>query len=824
MTITRIQAKTGVHGTGLSLPVNLDNTPQRYNTLIAAISSYNTSGVDASVSSIQQLGIDWGLLQKNQSTDKRYNVEIWMGIADSGGGPLSSLTINLNSTPTGGGVTAEVFEYSGVSSQLDYLNQTQPVAAMNLSSGVSSTPNTGGMTTKNNTNLWVAAAIMVGSSQNSSTLSQFTLYDGAISNGFSFAYLEGISPGVGAFNPGTNASSSGTWYGCDVSLLTSNLTFQTASIFGPGPGYNNVQIGQEINNVVVDNILTLKGHQNSYIDIYSTPGMGQGNAMLTVSQSIFAHNDIGTYGSLTTLSDPIKQKGGGAVAIGHGWEDTWDYPRIELPDAGFNTLYITAGSNYDYNYNPPKYLGPRISNIMLGSLFVGSSDSCSRQENMLKYSQDFSQTSVWGPYCGNTSNVTFNNQVDPNGTNTATKIVMPATLNCNSAGCWGFYQTSSPGLSAGKVYTASIWLKGAAGNEKVRLGFNDSNTIDVTLTSGWQRFIYTYTPTDTSRGFQFLGLTASSTFYCWGAQLEQETFAGLYTPTTNSTMIDRLTLKSGSGVTAILNSAGGLGTLDTSILFSDFINSATGSGGITFLDKVFATSTYPFKTQNNTLDDGSGNQTISRAITLGGGLLFASPVSSWSTGIEIAVNSGYQLQFQSGNSGWNFYNVQTASSVASIDGSGHMQVNGLLQIMAGNNIYANGTSGFNGNIGDGSATSGQSWGGVWANYLGYHTQYNRYFDQIDDLAYVKNYKVKKIVAEHPITHVKEEITAIDIPASFPFLVDKNGFMTVNDHFSYTMGCLKQSALKHDEHEADIANILTRVEAIENQLKQKQIAS
>ena len=159
---------------------------------------------------------------------------------------------------------------------------------------------------------------------------------------------------------------------------------------------------------------------------------------------------------------------------------------------------------------------------------------------------------------------------------------------------------------------------------------------------------------------------------------------------------------------------------------------------------------------------------------------------------------------------------------------GNLYANGSIQAMSGNSILANGPSNFNGNIGDGSPTSGQSWGAVWTNYLEYHTSYNSHFDWLqDDLSYAKSYKTTKVLREHPLTHEKKECGVIDMQASFPFLLDENGFMHVGDFFGYTMGCLKQSALKHDEHDAKLESILGEVEDLRTQvqaLKTSKIAS
>jgi hypothetical protein len=70
--------------------------------------------------------------------------------------------------------------------------------------------------------------------------------------------------------------------------------------------------------------------------------------LLYVDQSIFAENDIMTYGSLGTMSDPQKlatgRGGGGALTMGHGWtHPTNDMPMIYLADyPTFGTLWIKA--------------------------------------------------------------------------------------------------------------------------------------------------------------------------------------------------------------------------------------------------------------------------------------------------------------------------------------------------------------------------------------------------------------------------------------------------------------------------------------------------
>lgn len=123
---------------------------------------------------------------------------------------------------------------------------------------------------------------------------------------------------------------------------------------------------------------------------------------------------------------------------------------------------------------------------------------------------------------------------------------------------------------------------------------------------------------------------------------------------------------SGTPALATQSGSGVLGIHQTSGLQVDHIDSATG-GGIYLFDKITTTSTYPFETQNNVLDDGSGNQTIVGNLQLGSGvngtsIYFGSPssnvaqISGGTTSLGIAqanVNWVWNLDILNGNSSQN---------------------------------------------------------------------------------------------------------------------------------------------------------------------------
>jgi hypothetical protein len=148
-------------------------------------------------------------------------------------------------------------------------------------------------------------------------------------------------------------------------------------------------------------------------------------------------------------------------------------------------------------------------------------------------------------------------------------------------------------------------------------------------------------------------------------------------------------------------------------------------------------------------------------------------------------------------------------------------------INANGTLFLNGSSGLvappsTHNVWCGQAsTSGYAWAGVAGNYIYSHSSYTGHYDEYDDLSYVKSYKIKKAMINDPVTNEKIERTVIDVPASFPFLVNEHGFMHVGDTFGYTVGCLKQVALKLDEHDtnfAEVANLKNEVASLKAQVE------
>ncbi len=89
-------------------------------------------------------------------------------------------------------------------------------------------------------------------------------------------------------------------------------------------------------------------------------------------------------------------------------------------------------------------------------------------------------------------------------------------------------------------HTYSIWARSVSGSGTYTLNWNDGShhRQHVNLTTAWQRFSITFTPSATSNGFIYLAdnrLAADLTqAYVWHPQLEAASTAGPYTPTTTA--------------------------------------------------------------------------------------------------------------------------------------------------------------------------------------------------------------------------------------------------------------------------------------------------
>jgi hypothetical protein len=167
-------------------------------------------------------------------------------------------------------------------------------------------------------------------------------------------------------------------------------------------------------------------------------------------------------------------------------------------------------------------------------------------------------------------------------------------------------QISHPFTYLATNYTASVWVKGTAG-ETIR--FAGQATVEAenyTLTGEWQRLTQAWTATASAQTFN-LNTSAGATarhlrFYIWGAQLEQSTTVGEYIPTTSTinsaprfdhdpTTGESLGLLVEEQRTNLLLQSEDFSTTWTTTNTTVSTNQVTAPDGATTADKIFETAT-----------------------------------------------------------------------------------------------------------------------------------------------------------------------------------------------------------------------------------------
>jgi hypothetical protein len=149
------------------------------------------------------------------------------------------------------------------------------------------------------------------------------------------------------------------------------------------------------------------------------------------------------------------------------------------------------------------------------------------EENLLLRSQEF-ENAAWSAV-GTAPTITANAGVAPDGTSTADQIVFPAADSRWRQGVV---------LTNGTAYTISIYARSnTGGNQTFRLWGQDAtfNSADLTATTSWQRFVYTFTATSSASfamGIRTSVANAAADLLIWGMQVEARSSETAYTPTT----------------------------------------------------------------------------------------------------------------------------------------------------------------------------------------------------------------------------------------------------------------------------------------------------
>jgi hypothetical protein len=145
------------------------------------------------------------------------------------------------------------------------------------------------------------------------------------------------------------------------------------------------------------------------------------------------------------------------------------------------------------------------------------------EENLCTYSQLIGGTNWSGNLSGVTNSVTA-----PDGTITASNVTMQANLS-------SFFYNTFATVVSGLTYTVSVYAKSAGAVPFRLVTFNTAqqNSGNITTTSTWTRYTWTFTASSASAigtGLQSDSVAGDIQF--WGFQLEQRSTATAYTPTT----------------------------------------------------------------------------------------------------------------------------------------------------------------------------------------------------------------------------------------------------------------------------------------------------
>jgi hypothetical protein len=406
-----------------------------------------------------------------------------------------------------------------------------------------------------------------------------------------------------------------------------------------------------------------------------------------------------TGGSITGITDLAVADGGTGSSTASGARTNLELGTIATQDA--NAVAITGGTidNTSIGATTPSTVNATTITGQTGRLNGTGS-------NLLTYSQDFTQGVT-----NFATTITLASGTAPDSTNTANKFVGNSSVALHAL-------TKSTVFIANTTYTFSIFLKKAE-LQYIQLGLDDGNAngasvnIDlntmtavsspvirgtgtgfsvtiISVGSGWSRIALTGNPSsaiattrvaivqiDTSGAAWTASSTGNGTsgYLIWGAQLEANTTANTYIPTTTTAVYGTPTL-SFSGVSSI-------GLLSNGALYLQ----PAGTGAL--------------QAQATTSTTAGGNARGANAVDWQTARYAASQVASATTSVIAGGNANAASGLRSFvGSGYN----NTASGADSVLGGGFLNTTSgvYASVVSG---YANTASGYYGFVGNGFTNS-----------------------------------------------------------------------------------------------------------------------
>jgi len=391
-------------------------------------------------------------------------------------------------------------------------------------------------------------------------------------------------------------------------------------------------------------------------------------------------------GGVATLATSVLTEGSDSVLStynGDSSDGTSSSPPITLAVTKANVTEVYASNNpitvggsetftalIDTGGNPPTGTVSFTSN---GSSIGTAPVAAETTTNLVPESQQMGGTG-WTGYCAGSSenNITLNTSdlSAPDGSQTATKIVIPSSFSCGAGPAWGTLNTVSGGLTAGQSYTVSVWMRGTTAASGIQVGLNDCLNAGITLTTSWKRYVFKYADISSTvaqcssgiRGFELMDNSVPNlTVYLWGPQVEQSSDVGPYIATSNAAAsgsggVASLTTNSlAQGSDSIVGSYGGdsYDLASTSSTWTETVNAASPTGG------TYDTGTITLTVNGSTaasMTYGSTATASSVAAGLVSGIQSGAPVSLTAVDNTLYINATGQ------GSGTDYsYTLQTTS-------------------------------------------------------------------------------------------------------------------------------------------------------------------
>ncbi len=249
---------------------------------------------------------------------------------------------------------------------------------------------------------------------------------------------------------------------------------------------------------------------------------------------------------------------------------------------GTHTIYITGGSasSYDLRFVPISSFIGEINNVSVKEAdrnnvpridYTGG--GCPhilaepQRTNLIPFSEDFNGSVGSFSYSkvGGTT-VTPNSIIAPDGTNTGTLVTKGTNdlvIRANSV------------VETNKTYTFSCYVKSSgSGITNISIDITDDNLTSFTLTNDWQRISVTAEVTRTPQStFNFVDMafngSQGDTFYTWGWQVEEGSYATSYIPTSGSTVTRNQDIFTRDGIGSLINSTEGVLFVEIASLSND---------------------------------------------------------------------------------------------------------------------------------------------------------------------------------------------------------------------------------------------------------------